>query len=89
MSPRFFSAAARATAADEDDVAQLKTAMARAGRLDAIAEDKIDAATAVMGCGPAFAYQFVEALADGGKFNFTATVSAAPEEIPASLAKFI
>ena len=53
-------------AADEDDVAQLKTAMARAGRLDAIAEDKIDAATAVMGCGPAFAYQFVEALADGG-----------------------
>jgi pyrroline-5-carboxylate reductase len=53
-------------AADEDDVAELKIAMACAGRLDAIAEDKIDAATAVMGCGPAFAYQFVEALADGG-----------------------
>ena len=53
-------------AADEDDVAELKIAMSCAGRLDAIAEDKIDAATAVMGCGPAFAYQFVEALADGG-----------------------
>jgi pyrroline-5-carboxylate reductase len=53
-------------AADEDDVAELKIAMGCAGRLDAIAEDKIDAATAVMGCGPAFAYQFVEALADGG-----------------------
>ena len=53
-------------AADEDDVAELKTAMSCAGRLDSIAEDKIDAATAVMGCGPAFAYQFVEALADGG-----------------------
>ena len=54
------------SAADEDDVAELKIAMSCAGRLDAIAEDKIDAATAVMGCGPAFAYQFVEALADGG-----------------------
>ena len=31
----------------------------------------------------------VEALAEAGKFNFTATVSAAPEEVPASLAKFI
>ena len=31
----------------------------------------------------------VEALAEAGKFNFTATVSAAPDEIPASLAKFI
>ena len=57
---------ATSKAADEDDVAELKTAMSCAGRIDAIAEDKIDAATAVMGCGPAFAYQFVEALADGG-----------------------
>lgn len=57
---------ALSNAADQDDVAELKTAMSCAGRLDSIAEDKIDAATAVMGCGPAFAYQFVEALADGG-----------------------
>lgn len=53
-------------AAGESDVAELKLAMSRAGRIDAIEEDKIDAATAVMGCGPAFAYQFVEALMTGG-----------------------
>jgi pyrroline-5-carboxylate reductase len=41
-------------------------AMSEAGRLDAIDECKIDAATGVMGCGPAYAYQFIEALADGG-----------------------
>ena len=57
---------ATSQAANEDDVQELKMAMSCAGRLDAIAEEKIDAATAVMGCGPAFAYQFVEALADGG-----------------------
>ena len=57
---------ATSQAAGEDDINELKRAMSCAGRLDAIAEEKIDAATAVMGCGPAFAYQFVEALADGG-----------------------
>lgn len=41
-------------------------AMARSGRLDGIGENLIDAATSVSGCGPAFAYQFIEALADGG-----------------------
>ena len=40
--------------------------MAGAGRLDAIDEALMDAASAVAGCGPAFVYQFLEALADGG-----------------------
>lgn len=51
---------------DADDVEQFRTAMSHAGVLDEIAEEKIDAATGVMGCGPAFVYQFIEALADGG-----------------------
>ena len=50
----------------DGDIDAFKAAMAHAGTLDAIDEIKIDAATGVMGCGPAFVYQFIEALADGG-----------------------
>lgn len=50
----------------EEDKTVFTTAMSAAGKLDAIDECKIDAATGVMGCGPAYAYQFIEALADGG-----------------------
>ena len=41
-------------------------AMQFAGMLDHLPEDQIDAATAVAGCGPAFAFYFIEALTRGG-----------------------
>jgi len=40
--------------------------MSACGRLDRLDERLIDAETAVAGCGPAYAYMFIEALADGG-----------------------
>ena len=36
------------------------------GIVDPISEGLIDAGCAITGCGPAFAYMFIEALADGG-----------------------
>lgn len=49
-----------------DKLAIFLEAMAPAGLLDEIPENLIDAASCVSGCGPAWACQFMEALADGG-----------------------
>ena len=52
---------ANVTAEEEQEFLKL---MAPAGRLDAVPEALIDAASSVSGCGPAWVYQFIEALAD-------------------------
>ena len=51
------------TAAEED--AAFLSHFAAAGVIDKIEESRIDAASALSGCGPAFVYMFAEAMADG------------------------
>ena len=51
------------TDADFDEFTRV---LEKAGMLDKIEEAKIDAASAISGCGPAFVFMFIEALADGG-----------------------
>ena len=49
------------------DVEEFCDKMVGAGRLDRLEERLIDAASSVSGCGPAFVYQFIEALADAAQ----------------------
>ena len=50
----------------EDAETEFLRIMENAGKLDSIPEKLIDAGTAISGCGPAYVYMFIEALADGG-----------------------
>ena len=50
----------------QEETDELKLLLSGAGLVDELDEDLIDAACAVSGCGPAFAYLFLDALAQGG-----------------------
>ncbi|MEE1186213.1 MAG: pyrroline-5-carboxylate reductase [Acutalibacteraceae bacterium] len=49
----------------EEEINKFLEVLKFAGQFDRLDEDKIDAAGALSGCGPAYAYIFLEALADG------------------------
>lgn len=53
--------------ASNNEVEQFKILMQKAGKFALIDEELIDSATAVSGCGPAYAYMFIEALAKAGE----------------------
>ena len=58
-----FALSQQANQADEDLLQEL---LSSAGLLVKLEEKQLDAATALAGCGPAFVYLFIEALADAG-----------------------
>lgn len=60
-----YSASAGVT---EDSLAELRQALSAAGTVDPLPESQMDAAMALTGCGPAYVYMFMEALADGAVY---------------------
>ena len=61
------SALARGSRTTDDDVQQVRAMFGSIGLIVEVAEEQIDAVTALAGSGPAFVYSVIEALADGGK----------------------
>ncbi len=53
-------------AVTHEETEEFKSLMSNAGKFDELPESLIDAGCAISGCGPAFAYMFIDALADGG-----------------------
>lgn len=49
----------------DEEIEEFRTLMAGAGKFHLVPESLMDAASALTGCGPAFVYLFIEALADG------------------------
>ncbi|WP_186564591.1 pyrroline-5-carboxylate reductase [Lawsonibacter celer] len=54
------------TGEGEEHLSGVERILSKAGRVERIAEHLMDQFTAVAGCGPAYVYQLIEALADGG-----------------------
>ncbi len=51
----------------KQDVAQVRAIFGAIGLIVEVAEEQIDAVTALAGSGPAFVYSVIEALAEGGQ----------------------
>ncbi|MDO5477836.1 MAG: pyrroline-5-carboxylate reductase [Clostridia bacterium] len=49
----------------KDEAEEFKHIMAKSGKIEELPEKLIDAGTAVSGCGPAYCFMFLDALADG------------------------
>ena len=58
--------AARDGCIDPSYIAETKQILSEAGLVECLPERLMDAFTSVAGCGPAFVYPYIEALADGG-----------------------
>lgn len=54
------------SSAKEEHFTEIEGILAATGRVERIPEGQMDAFSALAGCGPAFLYPYIEALADGG-----------------------